>query len=192
MARQIHEGARRLQYLVDDITTFYRLGSGAFRVFPERLAVRAIMDEAVRQVQAASAAMRPQIEVSAADPLPCVYADRMRLLQILTNLLSNAVKFSPPGAPIRLSAHAEESHVVLQVEDRGIGIAPEDLPHIFEPFYRTRQSDQRRIQGTGLGLAIVKRLVELQGGSIEVVSTVGAGSIFTVRLPAAVAQWQPA
>lgn len=192
MARQIQEGARRLQYLVDDITTFYRLGSGAFRVFPERLAVRAIMDEAVRQVQAASAAMRPQIEVSAADPLPCVYADRMRLLQILTNLLSNAVKFSPPGAPIRLSAHAEESQVVLQVEDRGIGIAPEDLPHIFEPFYRTRQSDQRRIQGTGLGLAIVKRLVELQGGSIEVVSTVGAGSIFTVRLPAAVAQWQPA
>ncbi len=192
IARQINEGAQRLVYLVEDIATFYRLGSGAFRIFPERLDVRPVMDEAVRQVQAATSAMRPCIEVSAADPLPCVYADRMRLLQILTNLLSNAVKFSPPGAPIRLSAYAEDSYVVLQVEDQGTGIAPEDLPHIFEPFYRTRQSDERRIQGTGLGLAIVKRLVEFQGGSIEVVSTVGAGSVFTVRLPAAVAHWQPA
>lgn len=192
LAVHIHEGAQRLIYLVEDIATFYRLGSGAFRVFPERLEVRPVLHEAVRQVEAATSAMHPHIEISATEPLPCVYADRMRLLQILTNLLSNAVKFSPPGALIRLRAHAEQGHVVLQVEDQGIGIAAEDLPHIFEPFYRTRQSDQRRIQGTGLGLAIVKRLVELQGGSIEVVSTVGAGSTFTVRLPAAVAQWQPA
>jgi signal transduction histidine kinase len=190
IARQIYVGAQRLKYLVDDIVTFYRLGSGAFRIFPERLELPPVLHEAVMQVQAATAGTRPLIEVSIAEPLPCVYADRMRVLQILTNLLSNAVKFSPPGAPIQLCTHAEGDWVKLVVKDHGIGIPAEDLPHIFEPFYRTRQSEQRRIQGTGLGLAIVKRLVELQGGRIEVHSTVGVGSTFMVCLPVAVPQPQ--
>lgn len=187
-AWHIAAGARRLLYLVEDITTFYRLGSGAFRIFPERLEVEPLLAEALAQVRPAASTTqhRLYIDVDLDRPLPDVYADRMRVLQVLTNLLTNAMKFSSPGASIRLGAYGTGSSVVFEVEDHGSGIAPEELGRIFEPFYRTVQSDRRAIQGTGLGLAIVKRLVELQGGSIEVHSAVGAGSTFKVLLPAAV------
>ncbi len=187
-AWHIAAGARRLMYLVEDITAFYRLGSGAFRVFPERLEVVPLLAEALAQVRPAASTTqhRLDLDVDLDRPLPDLYADRMRVLQILTNLLTNAMKFSPPGSSIRLGAYGTGSYVAFEVEDHGNGIAPEELGRIFEPFYRTMHSDRRAIQGTGLGLAIVKRLVELQGGSVEVHSTVGAGSMFKVLLPAVV------
>lgn len=187
-AWHIAAGARRLLYLVEDITIFYRLGSEAFRVFPERLEVMPLLAEVLAQVRPAVSTTqhRLHLDVDPGRPLPDVYADRMRVLQILTNLLTNAMKFSPPGSAIRLGAYGTGSYVAFEVEDQGSGIAPEELGRIFEPFYRAAHSDRRAIQGTGLGLAIVKRLVELQGGSIEVHSTVGAGSTFKVLLPAVV------
>jgi signal transduction histidine kinase len=188
-AWHIAAGARRLLYLVEDITTFYRLGSAAFRIFPERLEVVPLLEEALALARPAASATRHQfvLDVDLDRPLPDVYADRVRVLQILANLLNNAVKFSPPGSTVRLGAHAVRNQIVFEVEDHGTGIAPEDLARIFEPFYRTAHSDRQAIQGTGLGLAIVKRLVELQNGSIEVRSTVGLGSTFIVRLRAATA-----
>lgn len=190
-AWHIAADARRLLYLVEDITTFYRLGSAAFRIFPERLEVVPLLEEALTLARPAASATRHQfvLDVDLDRPLPDVYiyTDRVRVLQILANLLNNAVKFSPPGSTVRLGAHAVQNQLVFEVEDHGAGIAPEDLARIFEPFYRTAHSDRQAIQGTGLGLAIVKRLVELQNGSIEVRSTVGLGSTFIVRLPAATA-----
>lgn len=101
---------------------------------------------------------------------------------IVMNLLTNALKYSPPDEPVLLVIDADKTHLIVQVADRGIGIAPEDIAHVFEPKYRA--SGVNHIAGTGMGLYIVKRACELLHGSITVESTLGLGTIFTVKLPA--------
>ncbi len=110
-----------------------------------------------------------------------VVVDDILVSRILMNLLSNTIKYSPPNAPVRLELDKDESHLILRVVDKGIGIAPEHLPHIFEPFYRVDTG--RPAGGTGLGLSIVKECVERHNGRIEVESVVGVGTTFTVYLP---------
>lgn len=112
--------------------------------------------------------------------------DADRLERVLSNLLSNAMKYSPGSAPITVAVRTEEAGgtkwAVLSVQDRGIGIPPEDLPHIFERFHRGRNVGRETL-GTGIGLAGAKQIVEQHGGMIEVASEEGAGSTFTIRLP---------
>ena len=115
--------------------------------------------------------------------LPLVYCDQDRMHQVMKNLLSNAVKYSPHGGPIEVEAGVEGKYVAVSVTDHGIGIPPEDLPHIFERFRRATDHVASGIAGTGLGLAIVKHLVELHGGKITVRSEPGRGSTFTVYVP---------
>ncbi|WP_287131056.1 PAS domain S-box protein [Candidatus Cyanaurora vandensis] len=110
-----------------------------------------------------------------------VLADGKLLRQVLTNLLSNSLKYSPPSSVITLTLAHQDQRIVFTVQDQGIGIPPEDLGRLFEPFHRGRNTDQ--IGGTGLGLAIAKQSVELHQGTITVDSTVGLGTIFTVILP---------
>jgi len=110
-----------------------------------------------------------------------VLADESLIVQALVNLVENAAKYSTPGGSIRLNGTAKESVVELSVEDAGPGIAPEDIPYVFERFYRAAGRSQR-VKGSGLGLAIVKGFVELCGGSVRVESS-GAGTRFLVTLP---------
>ena len=110
-------------------------------------------------------------------------ADPRRVGKILWNLLSNAIKFTPEGGQVTLRIWSEKGYAVLQVEDTGIGISEENLPLLFEKFQQLDTPLQRRYEGTGLGLALTKQLVELHGGRIEVESTLGEGSIFSVWLP---------
>ncbi|WP_416672485.1 hybrid sensor histidine kinase/response regulator [Egbenema bharatensis] len=110
-------------------------------------------------------------------------ADPRRLQQILFNLLDNAIKFTPQGGKVMLRVLAEESLAVFQVKDQGIGIPEEQLPLLFQKFRQLNSGYHRQYRGTGLGLALTKQLVELHGGWIDVESTEGVGSIFTVRLP---------
>jgi signal transduction histidine kinase len=110
-----------------------------------------------------------------------VQADDKLLRFILGNLLSNALKYSPDGGEVRLALHATAQALALSVADPGIGIPPEDLPRLFEPFHRGRNVGT--LPGTGLGLAIVRKAVDLHGGHIEVDSTPGAGTRFVVTLP---------
>ncbi|MBW4567569.1 MAG: hybrid sensor histidine kinase/response regulator [Tolypothrix carrinoi HA7290-LM1] len=107
--------------------------------------------------------------------------DEKLLRHILTNLLTNAIKYSPKDSPIDLELISNESEVIFQIKDKGIGITPEDQQHLFESFYRA--SNVGNIPGTGLGLAIVKQCVDLHGGKIAVKSEVGVGTTFTVTLP---------
>jgi signal transduction histidine kinase len=115
--------------------------------------------------------------------LPLVWADPNRLHQILSNLVRNAIRHTPEGGIVVLSARAEGDHVDIGVSDTGEGIAPEDLPHVFDRFYRADPSRTRSTGGAGLGLAIVRELVELMGGTVQADSTPGQGSTFTVSLP---------
>lgn len=111
----------------------------------------------------------------------CVYLDEKLLRQVLVNLLSNAMKYSPDGGVIQMQVSCDESHVRFEIQDRGIGIPPEDQRHLFDSFYRAKNVGS--IAGTGLGLAIVKQCVEAMGGEITVESGVGSGTTFRFVLP---------
>jgi signal transduction histidine kinase len=112
-----------------------------------------------------------------------VQGDKMRLYQLFFNLMDNAMKYSPEESTIWISLHKEDSWAVVQVRDNGLGIAPEDLPHVFERFYRVEKDRARKTGGSGLGLSICKLITELHRGTIEVESIVGNGTIFTINLP---------
>ncbi|MBM3460946.1 MAG: hypothetical protein FJX76_02485 [Armatimonadetes bacterium] len=122
---------------------------------------------------------------SVALPDVTVLADPAKLQQIVENLLTNAVKYSPSGGTIDISGRVERGRLEVSIQDSGLGIAAEDLPHLFEPFYRAGNAECSTIGGTGLGLAIVKSLLALQNGSIEVDSVLGQGSTFRFTLPLA-------
>ena len=118
------------------------------------------------------------------DPdLPEMLLDRRQIERVFLNLVSNAINYSPDGKSIRIRALREADALVFSVTDEGIGISAEELPHVFERFYRSDRARQTRSSGTGLGLSIVKEIVELHGGSVAAQSEAGTGSTFTVRLP---------
>ncbi len=117
--------------------------------------------------------------------LPPVLADRRRVGQVLGNLVSNALRHTPAGGCVTLSATVREGEVEIAVADTGVGISPEDLPYVFERFWRGERSRSREAGGTGLGLAIARQLVEMHGGKIHVESIPGKGSTFRFTLPAA-------
>jgi signal transduction histidine kinase len=126
-----------------------------------------------------------KVTVRADLPAPCVaWVDPNRLRQVFANLLDNALKYTPPDGTITLALSAEEHEAVLRVTDTGRGIPAEDLPHIFDRFFRhSRSTSDKTAQGFGLGLSIVRWIVHSHGGKISAESTLGKGTKFTVRLP---------
>ena len=142
----------------------------------------ALARDAVERARPAAAARSIVLELEA-DPVPHVEGDVSRLGQVLDNLLSNALKFTAPGGHVDVRVRRDGRSVVLEVTDDGAGIPPEELPRLFERFYRTPAASAGAIQGTGLGLAIARAIVEAHGGSVTVDSQPGAGSVFGVRLP---------
>lgn len=126
-----------------------------------------------------------------AEALPLVQADEQRITQVLFNFLSNALRYTPTGGSITVTAEPHEGHVQVSVRDTGTGISPEDLPHVFERFYRGDHSHVRTAEGSGLGLAISKQIVEAHNGQIWAQSWAGAGSTFFFSLPLAADQAVP-
>jgi len=120
-----------------------------------------------------------------------VVAQRAHLTQIWNNLISNAIKYTPRGGTIRVTLRRDGDQCVGSVADSGIGIGKEDLPYLFQDFFRTEQAKATGEIGTGLGLSIVRQIVESYGGKIEVESTPGRGTCFTFVLPLGAAQAQP-
>jgi signal transduction histidine kinase len=150
----------------------------------------AVQPATLLQHLAASQALKAKIQridfvVDAPLDLPEIQADPDRVIQVLTNLLNNALTHTPAGGAVLLSGkfNTEKQTVVFSVQDSGPGIQPDELPHIFERFYRTDKSRQRNNGGTGLGLAIAKLLVVAQQGSIWVESQPGEGAVFYVEFP---------
>ena len=170
----------RIRSIVEELLLLARLDEGLPMV-EEPVEVDLLLGEANVRGMALG---RGEIRVDAPEGLTVV-ADGDRLLQVVSNLIGNAMRHGGEGVTITLAARAEASGVRIDVADDGPGIAPADLPHVFDRFYRGSAARQGAPGGSGLGLAIVASLVEAMGGSVSATSTVGAGTTFSIRLPAA-------
>ena len=177
--RTIVNEAQRLRALVVDLLDASRVEQG--RLLGEREPVD--LAELAREVAERRTSPRHRLEVEATGPVTGVY-DRPRVTQLIENLVENAEKYSPAGGEVRVRVWRENGSAHLEVSDRGIGIPPEDVPHIFERFQRANNVDDRRFAGMGLGLYICKGVAEEHGGTIGVRSRQGEGSTFEVVLPA--------
>jgi two-component system sensor histidine kinase VicK len=125
-----------------------------------------------------------QVDIDISETMPLIYVDKDMIGEVILNLYSNAVKYSPENTRIEIMADVTENSISIQVIDNGYGISEESLPKIFAKFYRVTDNEKiRDITGSGLGLALVKEIVEIHGGNVEVISKLGAGSTFTVKLP---------
>jgi len=170
----------RLDRMVGDLLDATRIASGRLELRLEPVDLRPLVQHVVELFRAVSEA-RPILLVSPEEPA-IVDCDPTRIEQVLTNLLSNAIKYSPGGTRVTVSLSAPPSEAVIAVTDEGIGIPPEDIGRIFEPFQRGTAS-RELVPGVGLGLSVARKLVEAHGGRLEVESQVGKGSTFRVRLP---------
>jgi PAS domain S-box-containing protein len=170
--------------LVRDLLDLSRLHMGKLSLNPETVSLGSIIDNAVETVHAEADSKQIKIRVEAPEEVLFIYADPLRMEQVVWNLLNNAVKFTPPGGTVRVGLGSENQHAVMQVEDTGQGIDPEFLPHVFEMFRQADATKSRRHSGLGIGLALVEELVRLQDGSVAVHSDgPGKGARFTVTLP---------
>jgi signal transduction histidine kinase len=178
---------RQLIDLVDQILTFSSATSKEEHYELRSLEVAQLVDLALLNTQATMLTGGFEIEVDLAPGLPPVRGDQAAIVSCLQNLLTNAVKYSGRSRWIRIAAQlAKErstSVVLLSVEDRGIGIAAEELADVFKPFYRSSAAKVAQIHGTGLGLSVAKEITEAMGGRITVKSSLGAGTTFTLALP---------
>jgi len=171
----------RLQHLIDDLFTLSRaeVGRLAVRLDPTQASV-VVQHVVDAQAPLAWHQRRVQVLAQAGDDLPAARADAVRLEQMVSNLVNNAIRHTPPGGLVAVVVAAEAERIRIDVRDTGEGIALDELPHVFERFYRGNSSEDRG--GAGLGLALVKELAEAMGGSVDATSTPGEGSCFTIRL----------
>lgn len=170
--------------LLDDLLDISRLSRGRLSLQRARVSLASILDAAMETVRPLTETLGHRVTVDGADREVFVYADSARLTQVFANLLDNAAKYTPASGIIRLTIGTLPHHVVVAVEDSGIGIAPEMLDAIFEMFVQGRQGMSPSSSGLGLGLALVRRLVDMHGGTIVASSGgLGRGSVFTVSLP---------
>jgi two-component system phosphate regulon sensor histidine kinase PhoR len=183
--RVMERHSNRLELLVEDLLTLAQLESGNPHLQLGIIDLSEFLHEMICDWEEKLASKQLSIVVDIPPTLSPMRADRTRLQEALYNLLDNAVKYSREQSEIRLSARQSDSEIELSVSDQGVGVAREDLPRIFERFYRADKARSRdAIRGTGLGLAIVKHITQLHGGRVEAESEVGRGTTIRVILPA--------
>ena len=177
----LEEVTERMRRLVEDLLDLTRMERGITRL-SKRVTDMVALTDGIYRLQLPEAE-RKGLHFTASLPDTPIFADAdpERITQVVTNLVTNALNYTPPGGTVSLAVHraANQPWLVIDVQDSGVGIAAESLPHIFQPFYRVASS----VEGAGLGLSIAREIVELHGGEILVQSQNGAGSTFTVRLP---------
>ena len=181
--RLINESGYHLLAVVNEILDMSRLETGDFEITPEPFRLGAVIASCSELLALKAQEVGVTLECDAPAGFPDIVADKRAVKQILINLISNAIKFSDRGGTVTVGARMDGQHILLTVEDSGIGIAPDDLALIGNPFFQVRGTYSRKHDGTGLGLSIVKGLVKLHGGELEVKSRPGEGTRMVVRLP---------
>jgi len=181
----IGESGHHLLTLIIDILDLAKIGAGKLELEINPVLVESTCQAALRLTKQLAHKKRLKVSSMFDSHVTTIHVDGRRLKQILVNLLNNAVKFTPEGGKVGLEVEgdSEQQTVHFTVWDTGIGIAPEDMERLFQPFVQLDASLSRKYEGTGLGLALVSRIVDLHGGSVSVESEVGQGSRFTVSLP---------
>ncbi len=184
LAQVIHDETLRMGRLVRDLLDLAKMESGHIEVERIRMNVPALLQRVVRKFQGIAGEQKVRLKWEAHPDVPEVYWDEDKVEQVLTNLVDNAIRHTPEGGEVCLKAAPSNGRKVsLTVADTGSGIPEEDLPFIFERFYKADKARTRGQSGTGLGLAIVKHLVDAHGGTVSVESRLGEGTTFTVKLP---------
>ena len=171
----------RMAQLVAELTELSRIETGKAELKIEILKLNTLLDEVISELKPQVERENLTLQTMLADDLPAIPADKDRLRQVMINLIHNAIKFNRPGGDIRISTKLSGDSIIVEIADTGIGIARENLPHIFERFYKADRA--RTGRGSGIGLAIVKHVVETHGGKIHVESEQDRGSTFTFSLP---------
>lgn len=186
--QSLHEEAVRLNRLIADLRDLSLAEAGQLALEKAPVDINGLIDRAVSMLRPLADEKAIAIRCELAAEIPTLLLDSDRMHQVLYNLLTNAIRYSPAQGEIRvrtmLLREGERSWVKLLFADQGPGIAPEDLPHVFDHFYRGDKSRDRKSGGSGLGLAIVKQLVENHGGRVSVTSCLGEGCVFQLLLPA--------
>jgi len=176
-------GAERMRAVVEGLLTLARADAGTLSMARERIDLRAAIEETVAMLSPMASERKVALQASL-QPATIV-GDRDRLRDVVTNLVTNAIRYNREGGRVDVGLRVEGGQAVLSVADTGVGIPAQDLPHLFERFYRVDKVRSRELGGSGLGLSIAKWAIEAHGGTIEVFSREGEGATFTVRLPAA-------
>ena len=171
----------RLTQLVEELTELSRIETGKAELKKEPIDLNKLVEEVIAQLSPQAERQQLSISREFATNLPSVLADKDRVRQVITNLVHNAIKFTPAGGRITITSRALEGSVVVHIADTGIGIPEEDLPRVFERFYKGDKA--RAGGGTGMGLAIAKHVIQAHGGNIWVRSEEGKGSTFAFSLP---------
>ena len=176
-----HEEVVRLQALSDNLLVLAQTGKTNASQAMEEMTVVKLLDEAIKKLN--GSIKKKEIRIEKAVNGVKVYGMPDRLVEVLVILLDNAVKYSPSKSVVKVSAKRQDKTTVITVSDSGVGIPKEDLPKIFERFYRANKSRSSDQKGYGLGLSIAKKIVDAHGGTITATSIVGKGSTFTLYLP---------
>jgi len=185
MITRAKERTRSVLTLIKDLLDFSKIEAGKMVQYKEPLSLAEVIPRVVEAMKADAEGKNIRIEILHPLSSSIIQADQNSMEGILNNLISNAIKYTPDGGRVTISLDDDDSFVKVSVTDTGIGIKGEDIPRIFDKFYRVKSSDTRQIVGTGLGLSIVKSIVDAHMGTISVESTEGKGTTFSVLLPKA-------
>ncbi|MFJ4939755.1 sensor histidine kinase [Streptomyces pseudovenezuelae] len=178
----LHDEALVLQRVIDDLQDLADADAGTLRLHREPVRCDELLQQVAAAHRVAADAGRVELRTDVGGE-PWLDADPVRMRQALGNLVSNALRHTPAGGSVALSARRDGDEIVLEVADTGTGIAPDELPHVFERFWRAEKSRSRRTGGSGLGLPIVRHLAAAHDGTVAAASEPGTGSVFTLRMP---------
>ncbi|BFM40335.1 response regulator [Synechocystis sp. LKSZ1] len=187
--RTVESSANHLLSLINDILDVAKIEAGKITLDYGSTSIESLCQSALTFIKQPALKKNIQLQTDIPSDLSDIWADEIRLRQVLLNLLTNAVKFTPEGGTVTLALSVlppeknEPAYLRFAITDTGIGIAPENMVKLFKPFVQIDSALNRQYNGTGLGLALVKQIVELHGGHVGLVSELGAGSCFTVDLP---------
>lgn len=179
----LHQESRLLNRLIDDLRTLSLADAGQLDLQMAPVNLEKLITETVERLQLHAEAKGIHLKAVTAEELPRIQADEARLSQVLTNLVDNAVRYTPEGTVVEVSARVVSGSIEVSVNDNGPGIPAEDVPRLFDRFWRGEKSRSRATGGSGLGLAVAKQLVQVHGGRIWVESELNRGARFAFRLP---------